>query len=185
MDGQSNFQVGGRRNYDGKPIQVDSRGFLFIFSGAFTDLQGILQKQKRLKAGIGFGAHSEGTDGMIAIRSALIEYGMIEEFVNRLTAVVALPRPSIGDLEAILTAPTGVLAMYNSQFATEGMRMAMTPEARRYLAEWAYECGLARGLKLVVSCLAEQVVYERRQGLIYFDESHVAKAIGDMTTQFG
>ena len=185
MDGQSNYQVGGRKNFDGKPIQVDSRGLLYIFSGAFTDLPAILQRQRRTKTGIGFGMTSNDADGMMAIRSALIEYGLIEEFVNRLTAVVSLPRPSVQDLEAILTAKTGVLAMYNSQFSAEGMSITMTPPAIRYLAEWAYMGGLARSLKLVVSCLAEEMVFSRHQGVAVFDKCDVAKAIEGMTTQFG
>ncbi len=185
MEGQSNFQIGGRRTFDGKPLLFDSRGLLYLFSGAYTDLPDILHKQKRLRAGIGFGSPTDETVGMMAIRSALIEYGMLEEFVNRLTGVIYLPRPSIADLEAILIAPTGVLAMYNSQFVTEKMKMALTPEARRYLSEWAYESGLARGLKLVISCLAEQMVFNKREGLIFFDEGDVAQAIDGMSKQFG
>ena len=177
------YQVGGRRSMEGASTAVSMAGVGFIFSGAFVGLDELVAKSKRLSGGIGFGSTVESKSAMAELREGLISFGLLEEFVNRLTCIVRLPTPSISDLEEIAVAPKGVISAYNELTSWFGISASFTSSAIRQMAEWAYESkSLARGLKLLVSYLAEEAIYDGSRKALNFDGDDIRRAIASMAT---
>lgn len=167
------FQVGGRKgSFDWSPTQFNSRGTLFAFAGAFVGLD----KKVREHSGMGFGSDPAARLKEGALYDALESYGMIPEFLNRLTGVLVLPMPTVDHLVAI--ASRCVLPSYNRVLATCKAEVTMKDEALRLLAEAALESGtLARGLKCVLSRLVERIVYDEVRGKVEFTTSEVREAV--------
>mgnify|MGYP000890753854 CR=1 FL=1 len=177
------YQVGGRRSMEGTSTAVSMAGVGFIFSGAFVGLDELLAKSKRLSGGIGFGSTVENKSEMAELRDGLISFGMLEEFINRLTCIVRLPTPSIADLEEIAVAPKGVISAYNELMSGFGITTSFNPSAIRQMSEWAYESkSLARGLKLLVSYLAEEAIFDGSRKALNFDGDDIRRAITSMAT---
>ena len=177
------YQVGGRRGGLDAPLQFDSRGAMFIFAGAFVGSDEILARQTRRHSSIGFaGSPSEGT-GAIGkdLHAALEQFGILPEFLNRLTGVFKLPCPTIDQLISIARAPTGVIASYGRLLNPGGLDITVTDEAVRLMAEHAHSHRTyARGLKGVMSRLGEDAVFSQGKGRIVYGVTEVRAALAGM-----
>jgi ATP-dependent Clp protease ATP-binding subunit ClpX len=135
---------------------VNTRNILFIVSGAFNNLDKIIQRRVQEK-GIGFGANlkSKKQDEKLLRQTKaedLITYGFESEFVGRLPVSVVLEELSVDDLYQILkNTNTPIIRSKKRDFKCYGIDILFEDEALRLLAERAYEEKTgARGLVSVV-----------------------------------
>jgi hypothetical protein len=129
---------------------------LFIVSGAFDRLAEVVRQRVRT-SGIGFSLQEEREDAeteylRLAQTRDFITYGFEPEFVGRLPIRVVCDALGPGDLEQIMRNAEGsVLGQYELDFEGYGIRMRMTPDAIRLVAQKAHgEKTGARGLMTVL-----------------------------------
>jgi len=136
---------------------ISTRHILFIMSGAFDTLPALIKRRVQSSA-IGFGTHAaEEPDADTAYLHAVqtrdfIAYGFEPEFVGRLPVRVVCDPLSVDDLEQImLTSEGSLLRQYERDFEGYGLKLAVTPEAVREVAERAQaEKTGARGLMTIL-----------------------------------
>ena len=145
---------------------VNTANILFIMSGAFTDLEPIIQK-RLTKQEIGFGARidrsPESYDVFAQVKSEdLIRFGFETEFVGRLPVRAIFERLTKDDLFTILKNPNNPIILGKKlDFAAYGIDIKFDDQLLHTLAEYAYaENTGARGLvSAVENALLE---YERK-----------------------
>jgi endopeptidase Clp ATP-binding regulatory subunit ClpX len=135
---------------------INTRHILFIVSGAFNNLDKIIQKRVQDKA-MGFGANvrskKTGSPWLSQVRAEdLIAYGFESEFVGRLPVVVVLEELTEEDLYQILKNPNNpIIRSKKRDFKAYGIDILFEDEALRLLARnAAKEKTGARGLVSVV-----------------------------------
>lgn len=135
---------------------INTKNILFIVSGAFNDLDKIIQKRAQEK-GIGFEAplkSKKPTQKLLSqVRAEdLMAYGFESEFVGRLPVTVVLEELSQEDLYQILKNPNNpIIRSKKRDFKAYGIDILFEDEALRLLAQRAYEEKTgARGLVSVV-----------------------------------
>ena len=167
------FQVGGRRGGFEMPYTINTRGMFFTFAGAFVGLDELMAK--RTAHGIGFGGEATRSDRLY-VHDALVDFGLIPEFVNRLTGILSFPPPTVEQL--IQITERAVVPSYRRLLAASGADLQVEPEAVRRIAASALATGtFARGLKSVVARLVEDAVFEERKGVISLGADEVDRAI--------
>jgi ATP-dependent protease Clp ATPase subunit len=152
----------------------NTRGTLFAFAGAFVGLE--TQIQKCTGNSIGFGGEVlSGSRQEAVLYEALQEYGMIPEFINRLTGIIVFPEPSLEQLCAI--AVRSIIPMYNRLLAPTA-EIAVCAEAVRYIADCSRQSKTyARGIKSVLARVVEGIVYDEISGKIVVSETEVRQVI--------
>ncbi|HBZ56716.1 MAG TPA: ATPase, partial [Syntrophobacteraceae bacterium] len=149
-----------RRTGKREKRSVNTRNILFIMSGAFNDLAGMVRNRLQ-KQGIGFGATLQSKEDEYKFlkdtrAEDLITYGFESEFIGRLPVIAVLERLEIEDLYEILRNPNNPIILgKKDDFRAYGVDIKFTDEALRLLAEIAYlEKTGARGLV----CAIERVL---------------------------
>ena len=169
------FQVGGRRN-SCEPTTIDTRGMFFVFAGTFNGLDEIISKRGVHR--IGFGSAERSVNSQQYLYDALQDYGLIPEFVNRLSGILVFPEPTMDQLREITT--QAVLPSVNRVLTTFGAKVELDSEATTLLAERALETRTyARGVKSVLSKLIEDIVFDMRPGTIRLTLPDVLRATKD------
>ncbi len=156
------YQQGGKV----EPKMINTRHILFIVSGAFADLAGIV-KRRQTRQAVGFGGQVEETrtDERYLERATtrdFIEYGLEPEFIGRLPVRVVCEQLDEADLFHILTRSEGsVIKQYEASFDSFGIIAAFTREGMREIARRAAkeETG-ARGLLTVCERILRDFKYE-------------------------
>jgi len=168
------FQVGGRRgSYDWPPTTIWTRGMCFVFAGAFCGLERLLLK--RAGTSLGFGRVQKEATEQRYLYDALQDFGMIPEFINRLSGVLVFPPPTIPQLMEIAT--RSVIPVYRRLLAASSADIEVEEAAVRLMASFALETRTyARGLKSIMARLVEDVIYEERTGTIPFSVADVGRA---------
>lgn len=135
---------------------INTRNILFILSGAFNDLENIIERRLN-RQGIGFGAclrsSADCSDllGMVKAED-LVEYGFESEFVGRVPVIATFEQLSVEDLYAILNSPNStVINSKKRDFMAYGIDIRFEDAAMRRIAEraWNEKTG-ARGLVSIV-----------------------------------
>ncbi|KAL1712233.1 P-loop containing nucleoside triphosphate hydrolase protein, partial [Schizophyllum commune] len=187
---QSDYSTGGKDSAEGargrvaaaknEIFQIDTSNILFIMSGAFEDLDKVIEK-RIAKGSIGFTAtltresknnwpffspNSQNILEQVEI-SDLLTYGLIPEFINRLPSITALAPLTIPDLRRILTEVKGsLLSQYTSLFGYWSVEIRFAGDAIDAICRRAYERGGgARGLRgIMVSrcCWSRCTKYQDR-----------------------
>ena len=147
---------GGRKHPHQEFIQIDTTNVLFIVGGAFAGLDRIVESRTG-KKGLGFGAalHTpKDQDSMFAETTPedLMKFGLIPEFIGRLSVITALEGLDEETLVRILTEPRNALAkQYARLFAIDGVELEFEPDALTAIAKKAHERGTgARGLRAIM-----------------------------------
>ncbi|HTS18009.1 MAG TPA: AAA family ATPase [Verrucomicrobiae bacterium] len=169
------IQIGGRRSgFDQTaPVLFDTTGVMWVFGGAFVGLDKLCAKQTA--HGIGFGSPVGCSAQQRFLTDALIEYGLLPELCNRLTAILIFPEPSLSDLRQIAAS---VIGTFNAILGALGITIEITDDGVQLMSLVAKETKtFARGLKSVVSALIDDAVFEERQGVTRFGKSDVQRAI--------
>ena len=169
------FLVGGRRGgYEWQPVVLNTRGMFFVFAGAFVGLEELLGKHSA--HGIGFGGEQVGSRHQDFLYDALVDFGLLPEFVNRLSGVLIFPAPTVEQLVQI--AERCVIPAYKKLLGACGADIEVTADGIQLMAACADETKTyARGVKTVAARLIEDAVYEERKGLIRFGVVEVGRAI--------
>ncbi|MBM2825943.1 MAG: clpX [Dehalococcoidia bacterium] len=161
---------GGRKHPHQEFIQINTSNILFICGGAFEGLDKITEKRVNQAAGIGFSVRgNQNNSGFRSYSNKtevtpddLLHYGLIPEFVGRMTTTVALTPLTTEDLVRILTEPKNALVkQYQRFFDLDGVELVFTRDALEAVAEAAlkHKTG-ARGLRTIMEELLVDVMYE-------------------------
>ncbi len=131
---------------------VNTKNILFIMSGAFSDMGGIIKK-RIMKQQIGFGANIQTSqDPALLLKHVksedLINYGFESEFVGRLPVKAIFEKLTEADLYEILKSPNNPLLLGKKlDFAAYGIDVKFENGALELLAAEAFaENTGARGL---------------------------------------
>ena len=160
---------GGRKHPNQEYIQVNTNDILFICGGAFVGLDKIVSTRVGVKImGYNSSAHARVTedDSEDILRRVapedLVMYGMIPEFIGRLPVISVLDRLTVDDLELILLNTRNALVkQYHKLFAMEGVKLTITRDGVRAVAEHAMELKTgARALRSIMEHLMLDIMYE-------------------------
>jgi ATP-dependent Clp protease ATP-binding subunit ClpX len=141
---------------------VNTRNILFIVSGAFNNLDKIIQKRVQDK-GMGFRAtlKSKKQDDKLLRQTRaedLIAFGFESEFVGRLPVSVVLDELTVDDLYQILKNPnTSIIRSKKNDFKCYGIDILFEDAALCLLAERA--CEEKTGARGLVSVVEKALIY--------------------------
>ena len=161
---------GGRKHPHQDFLQIDTSNILFICGGAFEGLEDTVERRlKRDQVSLGFRTERrlrgpQRTDQLLAhvTHDDLLEYGLIPEFIGRLSLVVSLSSLDRDDLVRILTEPKNALVrQFQCYLAMDGVDLTFTDDALDAVADEAIRLKTgARGLRTVVEDRLVDVMYE-------------------------
>ena len=158
---------GGRKHPQQEFIQIDTTNILFICGGAFDGLEKIIENRIG-KKGLGFGADvkskkdSVGTDAFAQLQPQdLMKFGLIPEFIGRLSVSVSLSSLDRDALIRILTEPKNALTkQYAKLFDCEGVELEFSPKALEAVADKAIERQTgARGLRSIMEEVMGEIMF--------------------------
>ena len=160
---------GGRKHPQQEYIQVNTEKILFICGGAFIGLEDLV-KRRLGRNTLGF--HSDASTstlddpGVNILEKVqpedLLHFGLIPEFIGRLPVISALRKLTEDELINILTEPKNALIkQYAKQLAMNGVKLRVTRDALRALAEEAVRRGTgARALRSIFERLMWDVMFD-------------------------
>jgi len=159
---------GGRKHPHQDFLQLNTTNILFVCGGAFEGLDRIIERRTGTSS-LGFKARKTAKE--LATKEDLLsrvtpddllEYGLIPEFVGRLTTAVALHPLDKPALIRVLTEPkNAIVKQYHRFFALDHVELSFTPEALEAAAEEAlrHKTG-ARGLRSIMEETLLEIMYE-------------------------
>ena len=169
MDMQSQFQAAMEmQRGSGKPKRemINTRNILFIVSGAFDKLRGVVEKRVR-QTTIGFSAAASKAPTMeelmrLVTTRDFIDYGFEPEFIGRLPVRVVCGQLGADDLFEIMKKSEGsIIRQYERDFRAYGIEVTFGDEALRTIAKLASEEATgARGLLTVCEKILRDFKYE-------------------------
>ncbi len=158
---------GGRKHPQQEFIQIDTTNILFICGGAFDGLDKIIERRTGKKS-LGFGAEiqSKATKDVGELFKELqpqdlLKFGLIPEFVGRLSVNVSLESLDRDAMIAILTEPKNALVkQYIKLLDMDGVNLEFEPGALKAIADKAIERKTgARGLRSIMEDVMAEVMY--------------------------
>ncbi|MGJ8633276.1 MAG: ATP-dependent Clp protease ATP-binding subunit ClpX [Luteolibacter sp.] len=160
---------GGRKHPQQEYIQVNTEKILFVCGGAFVGLEDIVRRRLGSKT-LGFHSDNESaglddTDSRILERvlpEDLLHFGLIPEFIGRLPVISSLRKLTEDELVKIITEPkNALLKQYSKQLALNNVKLRMTRDALRAMAQMAVERGTgARALRSIFEKLMLDIMYD-------------------------
>ena len=157
---------GGRKHPEQPLIYLDTTDILFIGSGAFVGLDGIVERRTgRDQNRIGFGnavGKADGSNPYADVTAQdLREFGLIPEFVGRFPVVTYVDPLDTTALESILTKPkNNLVSQYTELFREDGITLSFEPEAITAAAQLATDLGTgARGLRSIMEKAMRDVMF--------------------------
>ena len=159
---------GGRKHPHQEFIQIDTTNILFICGGAFDGIEKIIGDRIG-KKGLGFGADivskAEMNMGELLRKIApqdLLKFGLIPEFIGRLSVIAKLDQLDKKALVDILTKPKNALIkQYQVLLGLDNVRLFFDPEAVDAIAEKALKRNTgARGLRSIIEEIMTDIMFE-------------------------
>lgn len=174
ISGQS-MQLGGRRGWD-RPVQFSTVGTAFALMGHCPGLARLVEKRMGRRR-MGFSLGDDDRRSRTWLADCLIDFGLIQELISRLTATLIIPPPDRHTLMVAVSAEGGIVDSYNRLLGEHGAMLFLSPAAVEELAEYGMESGgYFRALKRVVSALAGQVIFEERKGTALIEAADIRRA---------
>lgn len=157
--------MGGRKHPEQPLLYVDTTDILFILSGAFVGLEGIVAR--RIGAGqkkIGFRSVEEErrASSLGDVTPAdLRDFGLIPEFIGRFPVITHVNPLKREDLLKILSEPEdSLIGQYTELLREDGIELVVGDDAREAVVDEAVSLGTgARGLRLVMEKAMRDVMY--------------------------
>jgi len=158
---------GGRKHPHQELIQIDTTNILFICGGAFDGLDKIIERRTGKKA-LGFGADVKSKSSKDVgelfkelLPQDLLKFGLIPEFVGRLSVSVSLESLDKDAMVRILTEPKNALVkQYVKLLDMDGVTLEFEDDALEAIAEKAIERKTgARGLRSIMEEIMGEVMY--------------------------
>lgn len=149
---------GGRKHPQQEFIQIDTTNILFICGGAFDGIEKIIEQRTGKKV-LGFGADIKSPankkigEVLKDIQPEdLLKFGLIPEFIGRLSVTVSLESLDRDALIKILTEPKNALVkQYQKLLSYDGVNLEFEKEALEAIADKAIERKTgARGLRSIM-----------------------------------
>ena len=161
---------GGRKHPQQEYIQVNTEKILFVVGGAFVGLEDIVRRRLGSNT-LGFHAGAGNTENLddpsvnVLERvqpEDLLHFGLIPEFIGRLPVISSLRKLTEDELMSILTEPKNALVkQYGKQLAMNGVKLRVTRDALRALAEEAVRRGTgARALRSIFERMMLDVMFD-------------------------
>jgi ATP-dependent protease Clp ATPase subunit len=174
LSGQA-MLVGGRRGWD-RPIRMSTIGTGFALMGHCPGLDRLIEKRMgRRQLGFAMGdVHKRSREWLIG---GLMDFGLIEELVSRLTMISVIQPPSLDTLARSVNADTGIVASYNRLLSSHGAMLFLSPSATEALARHGMEGGYFRAMKRVVSGLASEAIFDERKGTAMIEAADIKRMI--------
>lgn len=152
---------GGRKHPNGECIEFDTSNVLFICGGAF---EGLTEELKKEKQPLGFQtgrvpSHPQRRKELQTYD--LVKFGMLPELIGRLPVITQLEPLHTEDFVRILTEPkNAILKQYQELFDMDGLKLTITEEALREIAEIAERKKIgARGLRSIMEAILQESMY--------------------------
>jgi len=144
-------------------LEFNSDGTMFMFAGCLDGIQDIIARLKRKKsAGLGFNADTYVPKQGSYLYDAMVEFGFIPELINRLTAIIPFQPLTSESLRPIIQR---CIDDFNDLWCRDGLIVSISQEAAKQIAEFCAETDLmARGCRLVISELCQEVLFDGRKG---------------------
>ncbi|MEI7436437.1 MAG: AAA family ATPase [bacterium] len=158
------------------PIKFNTKGLMFVFAGAF---EGLNINAAMNRGGIaGFSPDGAGNvqrpSHDYALRDALVEYGMLPEFINRLTGILTLPVPTMENMLSLIHFKNGPLETCNKSLRKLGAELVVDQGATQVLAKYACETrSFSRGVLVLLQAAMDHLVYEGIKGQVALDAGDV------------
>ena len=160
---------GGRKHPNAEMIDVDTSNILFICSGAFVGIDDIL-KNKSDNVNIGFNSSLKDLKTTSELyerldQSDLTKFGLIPEFVGRLSTVGILSELSEDELVRIISEPkNSIEKQFQWLFKQDGLDLKIPIDAKKTIAKKAGELGTyARGLRQIIEKVLLPWQYNAKQ----------------------
>ncbi|MDC9701226.1 MAG: ATP-dependent Clp protease ATP-binding subunit ClpX [Alphaproteobacteria bacterium] len=159
---------GGRKHPQQEFLQVDTTNILFICGGAFSGLEKIITQRGKVTS-IGFNANIRAQDDQRIGRvlqdvepEDLLKFGLIPEFIGRLSVIATLEDLDEETLVRILTEPKNALVkQYERLFEIEDVRLSFTEDAIQAIARKTIERKTgARGLRSIMESILLGTMFE-------------------------
>ena len=161
---------GGRKHPQQEYITIDTRGILFICSGAFEGLDSVVERRIR-KSSLGFRADPQTKISDSVERAKLIaqvtpddlmRFGFIPEFIGRLPVLATLDPLSEEAMISILTEPKNALTkQYTKMLAADGVDLKFTEGALKAVAHEAMSRRTgARALRSILEDTMTNIMFE-------------------------
>ena len=173
ISGQA-MQLGGRRGWD-RPIAMSTIGTGFALLGHCPGLDRLIEKRMG-KNRMGFSSSDGDRRSRAWLTDACLDFGLIEELISRMTAILVIPPPGLETLTKVVNSDQGIVASYNRLLSAHGSMLFFTPSATEALARHGMEGGFFRAMKRVVSTLASEAIFDERKGTIMVEAVDVKKA---------
>ncbi len=159
---------GGRKHPHQEFLQVNTTNILFICGGAFVGLDKIIRNRIGKKT-MGFGqelvTQENRNDSQIMEKvqpEDLLKYGLIPEFVGRLSITATLSELDVEGLIKVLTEPKNALIkQYKKLFEFENVKLKFTDAAIHAIAEKAVRLKTgARGLRSILEEIMLEIMFD-------------------------
>ena len=155
-------------DHNKEEIAIDSSGMLFVFGGAFAGLEKIIEKRLGIekKSVIGFNNTNEVKKDTNIFNKVTLddlrEFGVIPEFMGRISSIVTLNALTEQDLVDILVKPkNSIISQYKAMFLEDGVSLDFEEEAIKSIAKKAIEKETgARGLRAIIEDKMLNLMYE-------------------------
>ena len=166
-----------RLERDEQNAEFNSVGTFFVFAGAFSGLDQTLKELSKERGQLGFNTTAP-LKKTPKIYDALISYGMIPEFLNRVTGIITMKPLDRNDLMQLATSDHGVIQSYNRILAKQGLRIAIGRQGLLEMADFCIDTKLlARGIQLIVSSVVEDAVFSAAKGDVLYGLKDIRQAI--------
>ena len=160
---------GGRKHPNAEMIDVDTSNILFICSGAFVGIEDIL-KNKSDNTNIGFNSNLKDLNTTKELydkldQSDLTKFGLIPEFVGRLSTVGILSELTQEELVRIISEPKNAIEkQFKWLLKEDGIELKIPIDAKKAIAKKAGVLGTyARGLRQIIEKVMLPWQYNAKQ----------------------
>ena len=155
---------GGRKHPNGPSVYMNTKNILFICSGAFEDLDKIIEKRCNDSKSFGFNAtivESKNKNEKI-LAEDIIHFGLIPELVGRLPIITKIEQLKKEDLIRILVEPkNAIIKQYQQLLSLDNIELEIDSDVLDYIAETCLQNKTgARGLRSVIEDIMEDIMFE-------------------------
>lgn len=158
--------------------EFNTDGLMFVFAGAFEGLEKLMQpKGERQVTGFApQGSAPAESRCENRLRDALASYGLMPEFINRLTGILTLPVPTTKDMEALIAFENGPLEGCNRRLRELGTEIVLHRQTAQAIAQYACDTkSYCRGIQLVLQAAADYLVYEGVCGQVVLEPADLVR----------
>lgn len=178
---------------EGKKIKFNTKDVLFIFGGAFEDIEKIISDRIN-KNVIGFNSptseakNEKNSWSYLKNQLELCDlkkFGLIKELLGRLPIIVTLDNLTESDLIKVLTEPKdSIINQFKQSFKLDGFNLIFDKDALSFIAKVAIDNNSgARGLRGIIEQVLEDYQYkipgqrDKEEKDIYISKSYVEERL--------